>query len=126
MPQKQSRKKVVRTLGPATHTSPFTNLTNNLSSQQHQYSATQLFASDPLNEIAKHTDPLNETRYSVYMDDPLSKTRYPVNINSFIIILYMKDNKFKSFFCYRHLHNRLLLLFTMKPIIKKFNHHLTL
>jgi hypothetical protein len=52
MPQKQLRKKVVRTLGPATRTSPFTNLTNNLSLQQ-QYSTTQL-VTDPLNHIERH------------------------------------------------------------------------
>ncbi|RIA82955.1 hypothetical protein C1645_834552 [Glomus cerebriforme] len=60
MLQKKRPKTVSRTLTPNTHFSPFTNLTNNFS-LQHQYSFTPI-----ADQMAKHTDPLNETRYSIF------------------------------------------------------------
>jgi len=47
MSHKKKIRVTSRPLAPATDFPPFTNLTNNLSLQQHQYSATPLFM-DPL------------------------------------------------------------------------------
>ena len=75
---------------PTTHFSPFNNLTNGLSLQQHQNSTTRPFIVPLINETANHIDSLtlNESRYPVYMDPLNETTRYPVNIYSSIIILY--------------------------------------
>ncbi|CAI2163657.1 19532_t:CDS:2, partial [Funneliformis geosporum] len=65
---------VFANLNQTTHIYPFSNLTNNVSLQQQQYSATQHFT-DPLNEVSRYTDPLYETaRYT----DPLIISQRPM------------------------------------------------
>jgi hypothetical protein len=74
MPQKKKSKTASKTSASDNYFSPFTNLTNSLSLQQHhQYSTTQQLFTDPLIETEKHIDLLNEIRYPVYMD-PLNET----------------------------------------------------
>jgi hypothetical protein len=82
MPQKKKSKTASKTSA-----SPFTNLTYNLSLQQHhQYSATQQLFTDSLTETEKRIDPLNEIRYPVYMD-PLNEPKSYL-INSYICYTY--------------------------------------
>ncbi|CAB4426923.1 unnamed protein product [Rhizophagus irregularis] len=79
MPPKKRTKTTFKNFVPTTHFSPFNNLTNNLSLQQHQNSTTLPFAE---NETINHIDPLtpNEVRYPVYMDPLNDTTRYPITL----------------------------------------------
>ncbi|GBC15537.2 hypothetical protein GLOIN_2v1088818 [Rhizophagus irregularis DAOM 181602=DAOM 197198] len=79
MPPKKRTKTTFKNFVPTTHFSPFNNLTNNLSLQQHQNSTTLPFAE---NETINHIDPLtpNEVRYPVYMDPLNNTTRYPITL----------------------------------------------
>ncbi|CAB4435283.1 unnamed protein product [Rhizophagus irregularis] len=79
MPPKKRTKTTFKKFVPTTHFSPFNNLTNNLSLQQHQNSTTLPFAE---NETINHIDPLtpNEVRYPVYMDPLNDTTRYPITL----------------------------------------------
>ena len=104
MSYKKKTRVTSKPLAPATDFPPFTNLTNNLSLQQHQYSAMPLFM-DPLNEASKHNDLINETRYPVYTSPLNETTRYPVTIIYFFALISKRHsfiyNKLKNNFFYR-------------------------